>query len=50
MQAASGSKQSVSKYTGIKQALKLIVKEEGIQVQSCLKILETPLLTLKDSQ
>ena len=33
MQAASGSKQSLSKYTGIKQALKLIVKEEGIQVQ-----------------
>ncbi len=34
-QAAAGSKQSLSKYTGVKQALKLIVREEGIQVLNC---------------
>ena len=31
-EAAAGSSQRLSKYTGVGQALRLIVKEEGVQV------------------
>lgn len=38
MRMEAGSVQIVSKYTGVGQALKLIVKEEGIQVMTAIQL------------